>query len=63
VSSAKDAMLADEPYLVGDPELDADERPTGLELASPIGAGSVVTRDMPAHHLCLGSPCRPIRPI
>jgi maltose O-acetyltransferase len=28
-----------------------------------IGAGSVVTRDMPDRHLCLGSPCRPVRPI
>jgi maltose O-acetyltransferase len=28
-----------------------------------IGAGSVVTRDQPAGHLCLGSPCRPIRRI
>ena len=28
-----------------------------------IGAGSVVTRDMPARHLCFGNPCRPVRPI
>ena len=28
-----------------------------------IGAGSVVTRDMPAAHVCFGSPCRPMRPI
>jgi maltose O-acetyltransferase len=28
-----------------------------------IGAGSVVTRDMPAGHLCFGNPCRVIRPI
>jgi maltose O-acetyltransferase len=28
-----------------------------------IGAGSVVTRDQPAGHLCFGSPCRPIRAI
>lgn len=28
-----------------------------------IGAGSVVTRDMPAGHLCFGNPCRAIRPI
>jgi len=31
--------------------------------ACVIGAGSVVTRSMPARHLCHGSPCRPIRPI
>jgi maltose O-acetyltransferase len=28
-----------------------------------IGAGSVVTRDMPAGHLCVGNPCRVIREI
>jgi maltose O-acetyltransferase len=30
---------------------------------SVIGAGSVVTRDQPAGHVCLGAPCRPIRQI
>lgn len=28
-----------------------------------IGAGSVVLSDMPARHLCAGSPCRVIRPV
>lgn len=28
-----------------------------------IGAGSVVTRDMPPAHLCLGNPCRAIRAL
>ena len=28
-----------------------------------IGAGSVVTQDMPAGHLCFGNPCRVIREI
>ena len=28
-----------------------------------ICAGSVVTRDMPARHLCLGNPCRVVRAI
>jgi maltose O-acetyltransferase len=28
-----------------------------------VGAGSVVTKDMPAGHLCFGNPCRVIRPI
>jgi maltose O-acetyltransferase len=28
-----------------------------------IGAGSVVTGDMPARHLCYGNPCRAIREI
>jgi maltose O-acetyltransferase len=28
-----------------------------------VGAGSVVTRDLPAGHLCLGNPCRVIRAI
>jgi maltose O-acetyltransferase len=28
-----------------------------------IGAGSVVTNDMPAGHLCFGNPCRVIREI
>jgi acetyltransferase-like isoleucine patch superfamily enzyme len=28
-----------------------------------VGAGSVVTRDLPAGHLCVGNPCRPIRTI
>ena len=28
-----------------------------------IGAGSVVTKDIPAHYLAFGNPCRPIRPI
>ena len=26
-----------------------------------VGAGSVVTKDLPPRHLCLGSPCRPVR--
>jgi len=28
-----------------------------------IGAGSVVTRDMPSRHLCLGNPCRAVREL
>ena len=28
-----------------------------------IGAGSVVTKDLPARHLCVGNPCRVIREI
>ncbi|MEG2871478.1 MAG: DapH/DapD/GlmU-related protein, partial [Clostridium sp.] len=28
-----------------------------------IGAGSVVTNDIPANYLAVGVPCRPIRPI
>jgi maltose O-acetyltransferase len=28
-----------------------------------VGAGSVVTRDLPAGHLCHGNPCRVIRAI
>ena len=28
-----------------------------------IGAGSVVTKDIPDHYLAYGNPCRPIRPI
>jgi maltose O-acetyltransferase len=28
-----------------------------------VGAGSVVTRDLPAGHLCFGNPCRVIREI
>jgi maltose O-acetyltransferase len=28
-----------------------------------VGAGSVVTKDLPAGHLCLGNPCRVIREI
>lgn len=28
-----------------------------------IGAGSVVTRDMPAGHLCFGNPCRAVREL
>jgi len=28
-----------------------------------VGAGSVVVSDMPARHLCLGSPCRVIREV
>ena len=31
--------------------------------ASVIGAGSVVTRDIPAHVFAAGNPCRVIRPI
>ncbi|MGH7995952.1 MAG: colanic acid biosynthesis acetyltransferase WcaF [Opitutaceae bacterium] len=29
---------------------------------SVVGARSVVVRDLPARHLCVGHPCRPIRP-
>ena len=28
-----------------------------------IGAGSVVSRDMPARHLCFGNPCRVVRAV
>lgn len=28
-----------------------------------IGAGSLVTKDIPAGHVAMGSPCRPVRPI
>jgi len=28
-----------------------------------VGAGSVVTRDLPAGHLCVGNPCRVVREI
>lgn len=28
-----------------------------------IGAGSIVTRDMPAGHLCVGNPCRAVRAL
>lgn len=31
--------------------------------ATVIGAGSVVTKDMPDRHLCFGNPCRPLREI
>jgi acetyltransferase-like isoleucine patch superfamily enzyme len=28
-----------------------------------VGANSVVTTDLPAHHVCAGAPARPLRPI
>lgn len=28
-----------------------------------VGAGSVVLSDLPPRHLCVGSPCRPVRPV
>ena len=28
-----------------------------------VGAGSVVTADMPERHLCVGNPCRPVREL
>lgn len=28
-----------------------------------IGAGSVVVSDLPERHLCVGNPCRPLRPV
>jgi maltose O-acetyltransferase len=28
-----------------------------------VGAGSVVTKDLPPRHLCIGSPCRPVREL
>lgn len=30
---------------------------------STVGAGSVVLSNLPARHLCVGSPCRPVRPV
>ena len=30
---------------------------------STVGAGSVVLDDLPPRHLCVGSPCRPVRPV
>lgn len=37
----------------------------GVEIGAGavVGAGSVVTRDLPPRHLCLGSPCRPVREV
>ena len=29
--------------------------------ATVVGAGSVVTTDLPPRHLCFGTPCRPVR--
>jgi acetyltransferase-like isoleucine patch superfamily enzyme len=28
-----------------------------------VAAGSLVTKDLPARHLCIGSPCRPVREL
>lgn len=28
-----------------------------------VGAGSVVLSDLPPRHLCVGTPCRPVRPV
>jgi maltose O-acetyltransferase len=28
-----------------------------------VGAGSVVVSDLPERHLCLGNPCRVVRPV
>jgi acetyltransferase-like isoleucine patch superfamily enzyme len=28
-----------------------------------VGANSVVTRDLPARHVCAGAPAKPLRPI
>ena len=43
----------------------AAERNTGLEKCAPIviGAGSVVTRDIPAGVIAVGNPCRVLREI
>jgi maltose O-acetyltransferase len=46
--------------------LDPVERARGTETVGAgavVGAGSVVTRSMPAGHLCLGNPCRPVREL
>ena len=31
--------------------------------ATVVGAGSVVTTDLPPRHLCFGTPCRPVREL
>ena len=47
--------------------LDAEQRILGLEYAYPIntiiGAGSVVTKSIPANVLAVGNPCRVLRTI
>ena len=57
-------------YCAGHP-IDKDERNEGLEYALPvtigsnvvIGAGSVVTKDVPSGVMAAGNPCRVIREI
>ena len=59
------------PLLVGTVEIGADAYLFAYAFISPgvtvgegavIGARSVVTKDMPAWTICVGNPCRPIKP-
>ena len=60
--------------MLGGPEYLFNEKKgveTNLEYSAPvtissgcvIGAGSVVTRSIPAGSLAFGNPCKPVRPI
>jgi hypothetical protein len=50
----------DAPRLSAWPDADRDPR---VGAGTTVGAASVVTRDLPARHLCLGNPCRPVREV
>ena len=43
--------------------VDPEQRKAGLEIARPIGAGSVVSRSIPGNVVAVGVPCRVMREI
>jgi len=59
LKTEREKMLAGELYLASDPELQA----LHLKDNTTIGAGSVVTKNIPENVVAVGNPCRVIRDL